>query len=183
MSERLESQFEKTLAERAERIAREDSNETPGEVAAKVAVVEVGPERFGIPVDGLKGIIESPPVARLSGTPAWIKGIAQVRGEILSVVDLATWFDLGSLRARQPLLAIVECPKGDLGLLFDTVVEVRDIEQQEIVETAEDTPAQQGRPIKASTQDLISILDLELLFENRELIVDLLLDQEGVSDG
>ncbi len=178
-----DSKLESILAERAKRIAQEASKEALGEVEVRVAVVEVGPERFGIPVDGLKGIIDSPPVARLPGTPAWIKGIAQVRGDILCVVDLATWFELGSLRVRQPLLAIVEGPEGDLGLLFDMVVEVRDIKRQELVETSEKAKAQQGRPIRASTRDLISILDLECLFESPDLIVDLLLDQEGVAGG
>lgn len=54
----------------------------------RYVLVAIGVEKFAIPIDGLSEIGHMPDVTPLPGLPAWIYGIANRRGEIVSVIDL-----------------------------------------------------------------------------------------------
>lgn len=72
-----------------------------------------------------------PPVTRLPGVQRWVKGIANVRGEVLTVVDLHEFFHLDT--PRNPALSrVIAIERGDtrLGILVDRIVGMRQIGSQ-----------------------------------------------------
>lgn len=54
----------------------------------------LGDHELGIDINSIQEIGELPPITRLPNLPFWIPGITQIRGEILSVVDLSLLFNL-----------------------------------------------------------------------------------------
>jgi purine-binding chemotaxis protein CheW len=163
--------FDRVLEERAKALARPGDVDHDRELDSTVAVVVIGHETFGIPVESLREIVRVPPIARLPHLPTWVAGIAQLRGELLCVVHTALWFHL--LTASTPeLLAVMEGPEGPVGLLVDAVVGFREVYANEIAALFGRSIAAGGRPIRAVTNDLVALLDAERILRSERVIVD-----------
>lgn len=62
----------------------------------------VGWYEMALPLGAMQEIGDMPTITPLPHLPAWIKGIVQIRGEILSVVDFQQLFKLREDRRRSP---------------------------------------------------------------------------------
>lgn len=69
--------------------------------SSRCVVFSVADVQFGIPLSCVREIGRCPDVAELPCTPIWLRGIANLRGEILSVTDLR---HLLQLPGEQPLV-------------------------------------------------------------------------------
>lgn len=58
----------------------------------------LGDHEMALPIDGIQEVGDLPSVTPLPHLPLWIKGIVQIRGEILSVIDLVTLFEMKDTR-------------------------------------------------------------------------------------
>jgi twitching motility protein PilI len=82
----------------------------------------VGDTNMACKIDRISEILPCPQATPVPGAKSWIIGLANVRGELLTVVDLA-WFLTGvrtPVTARSRLLA-VNLNKAPIGLLIDEV--------------------------------------------------------------
>lgn len=156
------------LKRRAERLAQANEDEQHREVVAEIALVAVGKERFGFPATELSGIVSAPEITRLRGLPSWMPGIAQVRGEVISVVDLLRWFDVE--HDEEPAtLVLTDLGPRSLGLLVSEVLGFRTVYSDEL--TQDYSGSQSDRPVWAMTNDLVAILDMQRLLASEALIV------------
>ncbi len=164
------SDDERVLKRRAAKLARTKEDALARTVAHRIALVACGKERFGIPVDGLREFVSVPAIASLPGLPAWMPGLAHVRGDLLSVVDLARWLAIEN--AETPTsLAVLEADEGPVGLLVGEVLGFRDVYQDDLVEDFDAARHQAGRLVREITRDLVAIIDLERLLGDKRLIV------------
>ncbi|MGH1335948.1 MAG: chemotaxis protein CheW [Aureispira sp.] len=60
----------------------------------QLVVFKLGGESYGLAIDQIKEVVLSPPVARMPQTPAYIKGLANIRGNIIAIMDLEQKFGL-----------------------------------------------------------------------------------------
>ncbi len=72
---------------RAEYWRRTDENEA-GADGPPYLLFEVAGRRFAVEAGSCRGVVRHPGVARLPGVPPFVLGVAGVRGEVVSVVDL-----------------------------------------------------------------------------------------------
>ncbi|WP_437752410.1 chemotaxis protein CheW [Sorangium sp. So ce1389] len=155
---RVQAAREDILRRRAERLAAAREGEADRRIAAQVALVGVGAHRYGIPVDSLREIVPLPDVTSLPGLPPWLLGIANVRGELLGVVDLATV--LGATVERASAMAIVAGAGGPLGLAVQSVIGFREVYEDEL---SAELGADPHRPFRAMTRDFVALLDVTRL--------------------
>jgi chemotaxis signal transduction protein len=89
--------------------------------------VRVGQLALLLPWDGGREVMPAPASARIPHTVAWLRGIANVRGALVPVVDLAA--ALGVERAALPAYLLI-CGEGEtaLGLLIDGLPRVLEID-------------------------------------------------------
>ncbi|MES2731566.1 MAG: chemotaxis protein CheW [Bacteroidota bacterium] len=69
--------------------AKENAKETGNQ---QLIVFRLGGEEYGVSIKQVKEIVIMPPVARIPLTPPYVKGVANVRGNILAIIDLAEKF-------------------------------------------------------------------------------------------
>jgi purine-binding chemotaxis protein CheW len=85
----------------------------------------------------VKEIIEYDALTRVPAMPESVRGVINLRGKVIPVVDLAARFGLpeGSI-TRRTCIVIVECADGDgsivMGIITDAVIEVLDLLDSEI---------------------------------------------------
>ncbi len=163
-------QYNEIMNKRAARLATSKDTLQESNLYERVVIVSIESEKFAIPMNTLSSITHLPQIASLPHLPPAMAGIVQMRGELLAVVNLARWFELGDTNGK--FLAIVEDKRGKLGLMVDHVHQFRDISEDEIENSFYDRDVSSKRPIKAITKDMVLLLDMKQLFESDEIIVE-----------
>lgn len=60
----------------------------------QLIVFKLGGEEYALVIDQIKEVVITPTVARIPLTPTYIKGVANIRGNILTILDLEARFGL-----------------------------------------------------------------------------------------
>ncbi len=100
-----------------------------------ILLVHSGEGEYGIPVERVREVIETPPVTRVPLAPDAVAGVASVRGDIIPVVDLGVRLR-GTRTAAARRLVTVDWgeDRGRVGLLADDVVGMLQVSSPEAVE-------------------------------------------------
>src|SRR5262245_33406901 len=94
---------------------------------------QVGRETYGVPITSLHEIVRVPEITAVPDAPEYMEGVINLRGKIVSVIDLRKRFGEGKtgLSKRNRILAVEH--KGRLsGLIVDSATEVLKIPANEI---------------------------------------------------
>jgi purine-binding chemotaxis protein CheW len=97
-------------------------------------------EEYGIGILKIKEIIGMIPVTSVPKTPEFVKGVINLRGKVIPVIDLRLRFGMESMDyTERTCIIIVEVsgPSGKvmMGIVVDSVSEVLNIKSDEIDET------------------------------------------------
>lgn len=93
----------------------------------------LGDEQFGVEILRVREIIGLIAITPLPQTPAYVKGVMNLRGRIIPVIDLRLRFGLSAAEATKETCVIVLEAGGDdgsqtvMGAIVDSVREVQDI--------------------------------------------------------
>ena len=157
------------LRERAKKLAARGAASISRTLYERVVVVEAGHERYGLPVSRLREIAHKTRVTPLPGLPHFMPGVAAVRGELVSVVDLAELRGKGRT-GDSAFLAIVEVERRVLALSFSELLQMRDVFEDELVDGLGNGDRSRAFT-RAVTSDGTSLLDLDQLLQSNSLIV------------
>ena len=94
------------------------------EAVIQLIVFCLGDEDYGIRIEQVKEVTITPEVVRMPKTPPFIKGIANLRGDIIAIVDLEERFQLrpaGRPVPESSYTLAVEAPDYTLGLMVREV--------------------------------------------------------------
>ena len=58
-------------------------------------VFPVGEEEYAISIDDIKEVVPTPPIALIPQVPKYVRGVANVRGNVLAIIDLQLMFSKG----------------------------------------------------------------------------------------
>lgn len=123
-------------------------------------VLRVGSQRVGVPLEDAREIVPPRSLTRLPGAPAWIAGLVNIRGRVVTVVDLGR--RLGADAAAGPIV-VVEVAGRSLALRVTAVEAVRAAAGPE--RAASDAPviAERYRGTASLPQGETPVLDLPAL--------------------
>lgn len=114
---------------------------TQGKRAGKFLTFALGKEEYGLEILKVREIIGVMDITALPKAPHYVKGVINLRGQVISVVDLRAKFGLETAkRTDQTCIIVVEITAGrgkiSTGIIVDHVSEVQDIAEESI----EDAP-------------------------------------------
>src|SRR5437764_2031768 len=94
---------------------------------------QLGHETYGVPITSLHEIVRVPEITAVPDAPDYIEGVINLRGKIVSVIDLRKRFGQKKVAlARQHRILVVE-HKGRLsGLIVDSASEVLKIPASDV---------------------------------------------------
>ncbi len=97
-------------------------------------------EEYGIGILKVKEIIGMMPVTSVPRTPDFVKGVINLRGKVIPVVDLRLKFSMKSIEyTDRTCIIVVEIDSDEatvlIGIVVDAVSEVLNIKESEIEET------------------------------------------------
>lgn len=107
------------------------------DVGGKYLTFAVGKEEYGLEILKVREIIGLMDIIAIPRTPASAKGVINLRGQVISVVDLRAKFGMPQTATTdQSCVIVVDVARGDLhqkiGILVDRVSEVLDIPSENI---------------------------------------------------
>lgn len=104
----------------------------------KVIVFQLKDEEYAIEVDYVTSIEKMQKITRIPGVPSYIKGVMNLRGVIIPVVDLRSRFQLEEIDYEENTRILVLNKDGDeIGFIVDGANDVIDISSTDIEPTPE----------------------------------------------
>ncbi len=136
----------------------------------QMVIFALGDVTYGLRVEAVEAIIKMQPITRVPKTPAYIRGVTNLRGAVLPVVDLNR--RLGRSQApenSETRIIVVRSPIGLAGLVVDRVDSVRQvpaslIEPPPPMARTDNTAYLRG--VARLEEGLVLLLDLERLLQN-----------------
>ncbi len=94
-------------------------------------------EKYGIEILKIREIIGMVDITPMPQTPTFIKGIINLRGKVIPVIDLRIKFGLdASDYSRESCMIIVDMKGKQIGLIVDAVHDVIELKQEQIDEAS-----------------------------------------------
>jgi len=159
-------------------ITRDDDNREKEQDVKQYLTFMIGGEEYAISLLKVKEIIEYDTVTQVPKTPEWVRGVINLRGSVVPVIDLAVKFRLpASVAGKLSCIVIteVEC-EGEatvMGVMADSVRQVIDLKGDDVEE-----PPSFGTRVKVdyllgmarSGRKFCLILDTEKVLSTDELL-------------
>ena len=120
-------------------IKEEVTNPITGRDVQQYLTFMIGAEEYAVSLLKVKEIIEYDTITEVPKTPEWVRGVINLRGSVVPVIDLAVKFRQSpSVAGKLTCIVIteVEC-EGEatvMGVMADSVRQVIDLKPQEIEE-------------------------------------------------
>lgn len=107
------------------------------QAAGKYLTFRLGDESYGLQILKVQEILGMMPVTRVPRTPNFIRGVVNLRGKVIPVVDLRCTFNLASLTDTETTCIIVVQIVRDqttvvMGVIVDAVSEVLDVRAEQV---------------------------------------------------
>lgn len=94
---------------------------------------EVGRETYGVPITSLHEIVRVPVITAVPDAPDYLEGVINLRGKIVSIIDLRKRFGVNSSSSQRANRILVVEHKGRLsGLIVDSASEVLKIPEASV---------------------------------------------------
>jgi purine-binding chemotaxis protein CheW len=110
-----------------------------GERAGKYLSFQLGKEEYGIQVLKVREIVKIQHITEVPETPAEVRGVINLRGKVIPVIDLRLKFGLPEMEYGQRTCIIVVELKGSaqgpMGIIVDEVSEVLNLQSTDIQDT------------------------------------------------
>jgi purine-binding chemotaxis protein CheW len=159
-------------------LTREDVDRYIEQDVQQYLTFMIGGEEYAVSLLKVKEIIEYDTVTEIPKTPEWVRGVINLRGNVVPVIDLAVKFRLApSVAGKLTCIVITEVQcEGEatvMGVMADAVRQVIDLKPQEIEE-----PPTFGTRVKVdyllgmarSGRKFCLILDTEKVLSTEELL-------------
>lgn len=116
------------LQEEEKKEEAKNKKEQAIEPVVHLIVFKLGDEEYGIRIEQVKEVTITPEITRMPKTPSFIKGVANIRGDIIAIMDLEERFQIRTARpaetgSRHTYTLALEAKDYTIGLI------VRDVPQ------------------------------------------------------
>ncbi len=129
-------------------------------------------ETYGINVMQVQEVLRYTDIAPVPGAPAYVLGIINLRGNVVTVIDTRERFQLPSQEVtEQSRIVIIEVEKHVTGMLVDGVAEVVYIRESEIEQApnvGNDDNSKFIQGVCYKNDILLILLELDKIFSDQE---------------
>jgi purine-binding chemotaxis protein CheW len=134
---------------------------------------------YALEIDVIREVLEATPITKIPRTPKYMRGVINVRGAAVPVMDLGMRLGLGPVHETvETCIIIVEADfKGDatlIGALVDSVREVHEMAPKDIdpaPKMGTDIESEYIKGVGRQQDDFIIILENSRIFSPQELAV------------
>ncbi|MFA5858473.1 MAG: chemotaxis protein CheW [Elusimicrobiota bacterium] len=161
------------LKTRARALAKEPEKTGVNRQFLDVIEFRLASETYGVESKYIREVYPLKDFTPLPGTPSFVLGLANVRGQILSVIDLKKFFNipakgLGELNK----IIIVRNELMEFGILADAITGTHRVMLEDIQESPPTVSGIGADYLKGVTKELMAVLDTEKILNDPKIIVN-----------
>lgn len=163
----------KILKERAKDLAEEKKQAGAGEGHLELVEFTLAYEKYGIESEFVREVYPLKEFTPVPCTPSFIFGITNVRGQLISVMDVKEFFGLPSKGLTDlNRTIIVQTPKMEVGILADVITGVRLVPLNDIQPTLPTLTDRRSEYLRGVTQDRLVILDIQKILSDPTILIN-----------
>jgi len=173
--EELISIIDSEIEEAAPLISTEGVQATASATGQRYIVFTLAETKYAVPLGSVIEMGRIPKITSVPLVPDWIKGVTNLRGDILSVIDLRSFLNIAPLdRIETGRMLVVRSGQGDVtaGLIVDQVKGLRELSDKGIVPPStsiQDKVVNFLGGVHGAGEDLLAVIDMERFFSLPEL--------------
>lgn len=130
-------------------------------------------EKYGVEILSVKEIIGLQKTIHVPRTPDYVKGVMNLRGVIIPVIDLRKKLNMPEIEAQMDTAIIIVMIRNiNIGFIVDRVDEVKSISEDELSDApafGEKVNINFIKKMAKTKENVIMVLDLEAVFDAEEL--------------
>ncbi|MGC1404832.1 MAG: chemotaxis protein CheW [Thermodesulfobacteriota bacterium] len=160
------------LKTRAMALALEFEKEEPGE---RIEIVEflLSSERYGLELRNVREVWPLKDLTPIPCTPPFVLGVINVRGQILSIIDLKKLLDLpekglGDLNK----VLILKSDTMEFGILADDIIGVRSVPLRELKQSVPTLTGLGQEYLKGVSKERLIVLDAGRILLDKRIVVE-----------
>jgi len=162
----------KILKARAKALAQESKGKETAEIYIEVVEFLLAYEKYGIESSYVREIYPLKELTPMPCTPPFVLGVINVRGQILSVIDIKKFFDLPEKGLTDlNKVIILQSDRMEFGILADVVLGVRNVLLSELQPSLPTLTGIREDYLKGVTGEQVVILDAEKLLSDKKITV------------
>lgn len=134
--------------------------------AVQILTTTVGNQVFGIPVLTIQDILQPRNVAHVPKAPADVAGLINLRGRIVTVINLRHWLGFDPAEQKEQMHIVVEHDNELYSFLTDSVGDVVTVDQGAVEGVPPNLPdhwREISKNVLRCEEDLILIVDVSVL--------------------
>lgn len=137
-------------------------------------IVKIEQELYGIDIQFIDNIVKMQKVTRIPKSPSYLKGVINLRGEIIPIMSLQEKFGFGKeeFTGATRIIIVKTEEKPTMGLLVDEVKEVIHLAMEEIEMNFKEEKEDAMHYVKGIGKkdgNLISLLNLPVVLSEKEM--------------
>jgi purine-binding chemotaxis protein CheW len=160
------------LDDRAAALARVPPAPLNAAETIELLTFNLGEERYAIETRFVREVQRQLEVTFVPGAPKFVRGVTNLRGEVLAVFDLGELFAIGDGGERRAWLIVLGVERLEFGIACDSVADVLTLSAGELRKSPAALHEGARRYARAVTAEALIVLDGEHLLSDPRLIVD-----------
>lgn len=130
-------------------------------------------EQYGVPIETVREINRVGEITPVPRTPEYVKGVMNLRGKIIPVVNLRVKFGMETQQyTRDTCIIVIDTEIGQVGMIVDSVKEVVDLTENQIEPSpvlGNETTMSFVRGMGKVDQRVIILVDIVSAFSHEQL--------------
>ena len=161
------------LRARARALAQEHGQTGPAAAIFEVVEFSLASETYAFEAAFVREVYPLKDYTPVPGLPPFVLGIVNVRGQIMSIIDLKKFFDLPEKGFGQlNKLIILRGEQMELGIVADDILGARSIDLEALQSAPSTVSGIGAQYLRGVTAERVIILDADKLLNNDQIIVN-----------
>ncbi|MCW6061918.1 chemotaxis protein CheW [Clostridium sporogenes] len=129
----------------------------------QVVIFKLNNEQFAVQTDKIQSINDAMEITRVPKAPTHIKGLINLRGNIISLLDINLLLDIPKGDKSQNNIIILEMEDELVGIAVDDVYEVLDVEEKLIERSSDERRKEYIEGIINFQDRIVTLIDIDKL--------------------
>ncbi|ACQ53603.1 chemotaxis protein CheW [Clostridium botulinum] len=129
----------------------------------QVVIFKLNNEQFAVQTDKIQSINDAMEITKVPKAPAHIKGLINLRGNIISLLDINLLLDIPKEDKSQNNIIILEMEDELVGIAVDDVYEVLDVEENLIERSSDERRKEYIEGIINFQDRIVTLIDIDKL--------------------
>ena len=160
------------LRARAQELAKSPEKEITEEACLEVVEFQLAHEHYGIETCFIREIYPLKELTELPFVPSFVMGIINVRGQVLSIIDLKKFFDLPDQGLTDlNKVIIIRSENMEFGVLADAIIGVNTVPLADLQPPLPTLTGIRSTYLKGITNERLILLNTEHILSDQRIIV------------